>query len=322
MCVAVPGRISTYLALDAMAPMDASAMNALFDMPIHQGKEWPNQLASRFVRAAGFTWHVQQFGDGPVALLLHGTGASTHSWRQVAPLLARHFTVIVPDLPGHGFTQMPPRDFMSLYGMALAIKALLRVLAKHPAMVIGHSAGAALAVRMSLEGWITPQAIVGLNAALMPLPGYAGQVFTPLARMLARLPMVPRLFSRRAFDRSMIEVMLANTGSRLDATGVDFYHRLAQRPSHVAAALAMMAEWDLPRLLPDLPHLKTPLFLVTGTRDRTIPPSDSERVRKILPRTEVIPMEGLGHLGHEEAPELTVEILERIASQTNRGPDA
>lgn len=297
-------------------------MNALFDMPKYQGSKWPNHEASRFVRAAGFTWHVQQFGQGPVALLLHGTGASTHSWRQVAPLLARHFTVIAIDLPGHGFTQMPPREFMSLYGMARAIKALLQVLAKRPALVIGHSAGAALAVRMSLEGWIAPQAIVGLNAAIMPLPGYAGQFFTPLARMLARLPIVPRLFSRRAFDRSLIEVMIANTGSRLDAAGVDFYHRLAQRSSHVAAVLTMMAEWDLPSLMPDLPHLKTPLFLVTGTRDRTIPPSDTERVRKILPNTEVIRMDGLGHLGHEEAPELTVEILETIASETKRGPDA
>ncbi|MDU3043759.1 MAG: alpha/beta hydrolase, partial [Bradyrhizobium sp.] len=53
------------------------------------GKDWPNRAASRFVDAAGLRWHVQMMGEGPVALLAHGTGAATHSWRDLAPLLAR-----------------------------------------------------------------------------------------------------------------------------------------------------------------------------------------------------------------------------------------
>ncbi len=49
---------------------------------------WPNSGASRFVTAAGIRWHVQQMGSGPALLLVHGTGASTHSWREVlAPIL-------------------------------------------------------------------------------------------------------------------------------------------------------------------------------------------------------------------------------------------
>ena len=56
---------------------------------------------------AGLRWHVQMMGTGPQVLLLHGAGAATHSWRDVAPLLARDFTVIAPDLPGHGFTDTP-----------------------------------------------------------------------------------------------------------------------------------------------------------------------------------------------------------------------
>jgi len=71
------------------------------------GRDWPNRDASRFVRAGGLRWHVQKTGTGPVLLLVHGTGAATHSWRELAPLLARRFTVIAPDLPGPGFTQRP-----------------------------------------------------------------------------------------------------------------------------------------------------------------------------------------------------------------------
>ncbi len=62
------------------------------------GSDWPNREASRFVEAADLRWHVQVMGEGPVALLLHGTGSSSHSWRDVMPRLAKSFTVVAPDL--------------------------------------------------------------------------------------------------------------------------------------------------------------------------------------------------------------------------------
>ncbi|NBQ74895.1 MAG: alpha/beta hydrolase, partial [Acetobacteraceae bacterium] len=52
------------------------------------GRDWPNRTASRFVEAGGLNWHVQLMGQGPCLLLLHGTAAATHSWRDLAPLLA------------------------------------------------------------------------------------------------------------------------------------------------------------------------------------------------------------------------------------------
>ena len=93
-------------------------------------RDWPNQASSRFVRAGGFGWHVQVMGpaDGPVLLMLHGTAAATHSWRDLAPLLARRFTVVAPDLPGHGFTETPAARRLSPEGMAGAVRSLLEVL--------------------------------------------------------------------------------------------------------------------------------------------------------------------------------------------------
>jgi magnesium chelatase accessory protein len=291
-------------------------MNMIADIPHRQNalSQCPNGEASRFVHAAGLIWHVQEFGRGPVVLLLHGTGASTHSWRQVAPLLAKRFNVIAIDLPGHGLSEMPARDIMSIYGMGLAIKSLLETLGKSPELVVGHSAGGAVAVHMSIEGRASPKAIIGLNAALLPLSGNAAQLFAPLARMLTRIPIVPKIFARRAFDRETVAAMIANTGSQLDDTGIDLYHRLAQRPGHVAAALAMMAEWDLPRLQGDLRRLKTPLVLIVGSADRSISPSDAKRIKAVLPQTKVIRLHGLGHLAHEEAPELIVQTIKAVAS--------
>ena len=79
------------------------------------GADWPNRAASRFVTVGAMRWHVQVMGSGPVLLLLHGTGASSHSWRDLAPRLARHFTVLAPDLPGHGFSAQPAAEASSSF---------------------------------------------------------------------------------------------------------------------------------------------------------------------------------------------------------------
>jgi magnesium chelatase accessory protein len=272
---------------------------------------WPHREASRFVAADGLRWHVQVMGAGPVALLLHGTGASTHSWRDVAPVLAERFTVVMPDLPGQGFSAGAPPRLLSLDGMAGGIGALLGALGLAPALVVGHSAGAALGARLCLDGAIAPRRLVSINGALLPLGGWAGMVFGPTARLMVTLPGVARLFAWQARDRATVERLLRDTGSVLPPEGVDLYARLFRRPEHIAATLGMMAAWDLPTLARDLPRLATPLTLFVGKQDRTIRPTEARRLQAILPAAEVIALPGLGHLAHEEAPSLLAQrILE------------
>ncbi len=267
------------------------------------GGDWPNRDCSRFVEAAGLIWHVQIMGRGPVVLLLHGTGASTHSWRDLAPLLARDFTVVAPDLPGHAFTQMPSRERMALPGMATALAAMLRATGMRPRLVVGHSAGAAIMARMSLDRLIAPMGLIALNGALLPIGGMAGRAFSPLAKLLAQSSLVPRLFAWRASDQIVIERLIKQTGSTLDATGLALYGRLAANPNHAAAALGMMAHWDLWSLEQSLPRLKPPLVLIVGANDGTIAPTDAFRVRDLVPGTTIDYLRGLGHLAHEERPD-------------------
>jgi magnesium chelatase accessory protein len=281
-----------------------------------EARDWPNRAASRFVLAGKLTWHVQEFGSGPTLLLIHGTGAATHSWRGLAPLLARRFTVIAPDLPGHGFTSSPPFVEFSLPAMAAALVALLRVLKAPPAIAVGHSAGAAILARMALDGAICPRLLVSINGALLPLAGLPGWIFAPLAKMLARSSLVPHFVARRAGVGSTVERLVADTGSRLDADGIALYRTLAQRPTHVAAALSMMANWDLHSFARDLPRLPVPLVLLTASGDRTVAPEQADRVRALLPRVQAISLGSLGHLAHEERPWEVAQILERLALET------
>lgn len=275
------------------------------------GPTWPHHSHSHWVPVDGLRWHVQRFDgprpDAPCALLLHGTGASTHSWRTLAPLLAQHLRVLAIDLPGHAFTGLPPAGArapqLSLPGMAQAVHRLLQTLGETPALLIGHSAGAAVALRMAIDGLQRPQLLVGVNAALLPLGGAAGPVFASAAKLMVRLPLVPRVFASHASDQAVVRRLLHGTGSALDAEGTELYRRLVACPQHVAGALGMMAQWDLHTLARDLPRLATPLLLLVGERDHTVPPSQAQRVLgRLSPQAQgrCIALPGLGHLAHEE----------------------
>ncbi len=284
-----------------------------------EGADWPNRDASRFVEAGGLRWHVQIMGQGPELVLIHGTGASTHSWRALAPLLARFFRVVAMDLPGQGFTDpMKPRD-LSLHGMARAVAALLKELRVSPQLVVGHSAGAAILVRLCVDRAIAPRLLISLNGALLPFEGMAGALFPSLAKLLFLNPFAPRLFAWSA-DRLAVSRLLRGTGSSIDAKGVDLYARLLGNRVHVAGALGMMANWDLQGLQRDLKRLTTPVALVVAKGDKTVPPEAAQIVKSRLSNARVKTLTGVGHLAHEEQPYRVCRIILCLAAEAGARP--
>lgn len=301
------------------------------------GADWPHRERSQHIRAAGLNWHVQRWPceapagnrqPAPTVVLLHGTGAATHSWRGLAPLLAHRAHVVAFDLPGHGFTSTPQAPWTtlqcSLPGMAAAVADLLLALGCTPSLLVGHSAGAALAVQLCLDGHAQPAAIVGLNAALLPMGGVAGPLFAPAARLLAAAPGVPQWFAQRTHQPQVLQRLIDGTGSKLDATGMALYGRLVGNPVHAAGALAMMAHWDLSTLARALPRLHTPLQLVVGERDLTVKPEQAQRVwarLSVTTRRPVVHLPGLGHLAHEEDPQRVSEVVGRWLPALGLPPD-
>ncbi len=274
-----------------------------------EGSDWPNRQYRRFLVAAGIRWHVQVAGDGPAVLLVHGTGASTHSWRDILPSLARTHTVLAPDLPGHGFTQSVPAAQLSIEAIGRSLAGLLGALALSPAHGVGHSAGAAILCRMALDERIAPQRIIGINGAFMPFGGAAHALFAPCARLLASNGLIAGLIARRAGDAAMVRRIGTGTGSRLDEKGLEFYARLVREPAHVGAAHSMMSRWDLQGLARDLPRLRARLTLIVGGGDRAVPPCQAQWVRGRLPAAEIAMIPGFGHLAHEEAPQRVLALL-------------
>ena len=273
---------------------------------------WPHHELSRFVDAGGVRWHVQRSGNGPLLLLVHGTGASTHSWRDLIPILARDYSVLAVDLPGHGFSSPARRADSSIAGMSEQLGELLRALDVDPDYCVGHSAGAVILCRLALDARIAPRCIVGINGAFLPPRGTSRLVFSPVAQLLARSPVLPRWIARRGGNSGSIARIIESTGSHLSSAGIDLYVRLVRDPAHVAGALAMLSRWNLHAFEKELPRLATPLTLVVGERDLAVPPAQAYTVQKRVMRAEVCQLPGLGHLAHEEDPLGVAQELARI----------
>ena len=279
-----------------------------------EGRMWPNREASDFVQSGRIRWHVQRMGEGPVILLLHGTGASCHSWREVMPELAGDRTVIAPDLPGHAFTRAPGAA-MTLPGMAKALWALLDSLDVAPDVIVGHSAGAAIGLQM-LQERDAKIPVIGFNPALAPFPGLGAQVFPLMAKLLFVNPLVPRLFSGIARLRGDIAGFLErSTNSQIDGVGLRCYETLLGNSVHCKGALEMMASWNLEALDRQLPEIESPVLLVHSNGDVAVPLDSVEKAAKRLPQARLEILPDLGHLAHEERPEQAAALIREFAAQ-------
>lgn len=279
-----------------------------------EGGDWPHRAVSKFCSVGGVNWHVQHYGRGPLVLLLHGTGASSHSWADVGTALASDLSVIAIDLPGHGFSSTPPSRLMTLPGMAAAVAALLGSLRLKPAIIAGHSAGAAIMIEMILSGRASPLGALSINGAFAPFGGAGAFLFPVMAKMLALNPLIPALFAQGAARRDRVESLIRGTGSNIPERSIDLYARLLRSPGHVAGALRMMANWNVAPLRAKLSALKTPAVFAAGENDRAVPPWLAAEAASLAPLGAFRNFPGLGHLAHEEDPGAFASLIREIAA--------
>jgi pimeloyl-ACP methyl ester carboxylesterase len=150
-------------------------------------------------------------------------------------------------------------------------------------------------------------------------PSFVLELFAPLAAFFVRSGFMPRLFAWRARHTDLVKRLMAETGSTAPAAQLEHYATLARNPGHVAAAIGMMAHWNLKALEPELADLAPEVLLITGARDRMIAPADSLRLRRILPHARLELLPGLGHLAHEEAPERVAALILEAYDAAIRG---
>lgn len=278
--------------------------------------DWPYHAVSRRHRHRPHEWHIQEHGQGPTLLLLHGAGASTHSWRDLIPHLSEAHHVVTLDLPGHGFTRIGSPSRLGLHSTAEDIAALCADQDWQPSAIIGHSAGAALALDLATQLPGTP-AVIGINAALDRFEGMAGWLFPMLAKLLALNPLTALAFSAGGARPARARNVIRATGSTLSDEGLAYYSRLLADRAHVDGTLQMMSRWKTDSLWDRLSQIDNPTLLITGNRDTAVSPDVSDRAAALMPNAERITLENLGHLAHEEDPDrLCGVILDWLAHKS------
>ena len=144
---------------------------------------WPNNKYSRHVKTGFHSWHIQRLGKsgGKKILFIHGTGSSCHSWSKTAEFLLSQYEILLIDLPGHGFSDLPAPNKSSLREIVNGSMDLLGKIDFSPDLIVGHSAGAAIAVILSEKMKVSNGAMC-INAAFGEFPGLAGVMFPIFAK--------------------------------------------------------------------------------------------------------------------------------------------
>ena len=282
---------------------------------------WPHASSSQFIATKHVRWHAQIMGQGPALITLHGAGSSGHSWRDILPALAEHYTVINVDLPGHAFSQSNSGWTPSIDAVSRALNDLLQTLGVTPMALLGHSAGATVAAQWVLDygnSLESSPVVMALNPAWLPMPGIENWLFPISAKLIALNPFSALWMSRAISKTQVIQRLLESTGSTIPADGAIYYAQLLANPAHVRGVLAMMAAWDLRPMPQRLMQIKCPIYIHAASNDRIILASQSAQSLRYMPHAQLSTMQGVGHLSHEEAPQKIWEQIKIWMADINK----
>ena len=275
---------------------------------------WPNRSNSEFIKSDNYNWHIQKFGStGKKLLLIHGTGASSHSWYPLIENLNLEFEILCLDLPGHGFTRALARQKKQLMIIVDQISLLLRNIDFYPNIIMGHSAGAAVAYELAKKIETKPNTIA-INAAFGQFSGLAGVAFPYFAKIASSTTIPARFLSLLASKEEIVRKLLASTGSIIPELQIKCYQYLFSNTEHVDGTLQLMADWDLGYFLDRLPEETAPIHFLVGDKDTTVPPHISKSWDQSMPNSSLTQFNGLGHLLHEECPSNVSSVLENLPS--------
>jgi pimeloyl-ACP methyl ester carboxylesterase len=134
------------------------------------GAAAPEPIASKFATVNGLKLHYLTAGHGPTVILLHGYAETSRMWRPLIPLLAAKFTVIAPDLPGIGDSDIP-KEGLDMKNAAVTMHALAKSLGVEKARVVGHDIGLMVAYAYAAQFPTETEKLVLMDAFL---PGVSG----------------------------------------------------------------------------------------------------------------------------------------------------
>src|SRR4051812_3727064 len=246
-------------------------------------------------------------GEGPVVLLIHGITGTSEQWNDVIPLLAEHYTVVAPDLLGHGQSAKPRGDY-SLGAYAVAIRDLMIALGHNRATVVGHSLGGGIALQFAYEYPVFAERLVvsssgGLGREGHPLlraatlPG--SELVLPLIaheRVLSGGILVGKLLQRVGLSAAPDLAEMARGYATLGDAGARqaFIHTMRAVLDPMGQRVAATDRLYLAGMVPSL--------ILWGRRDPLIPCAHAEAAHELMPDSQLEIFEKSGHFPHIDQP--------------------
>lgn len=245
----------------------------------------------------GLRLHVRDTGprEAPALLMLHGFGASLHTWEPWAEALQAHYRVIRVDLPGSGLSPPDPSGVYTDARTEQILLALLDQLGLARVTLIGHSIGGRIAWGLAARH---PQRVARL--VLIAPDGFASPGFE-----YGKAPEVPASFKlmTRVLPKALLRMSLAPAYADPEALSdrlTQRYFDLIRAPGARAAMLARMQQTVLTDPRPQLRQITAPTLLMWGEQDAMIPFANSADYLAALPQARLVALPGIGHLPHEE----------------------
>ncbi|MGV0849121.1 alpha/beta fold hydrolase [Mycolicibacterium phlei] len=257
-------------------------------------------------------------GRGPALMLIHGLGGSRHTWDRFIDALSDSYTVIAPDLPGHGDSDAPPGDY-SLGAYASVLRDLALALGHRRFTAVGHSLGGGIALQTAYQfpervdrlilissGGLGPEVSYALRAATLPgaeavLSALCAVPATLLKRVLAIAPTTVT----GADAHAVCEVLAALRAKK-------------QRRAFIRTARSVI-DWR-GQAVSATRHaclLKgVPLFLAWGSADATIPPDHHRSFAARVAEAVTVELPGAGHFPHETHSAVLLSSLRRFLANT------
>jgi pimeloyl-ACP methyl ester carboxylesterase len=281
-----------------------------------------SQIELRNIEIHGHRVGYRIAGSGPVIVLIHGMAGSSATWLSVMPALAEHFTVVAPDLVGHGESEKPRGDY-SLGAFASGVRDLLLALGLERATLVGQSLGGGVAMQFAYQFPERCERLVLVSS------GGLGEEVNLLLRLLA-LPgaelVLPLACTNWVHDAGVrVADWLAHIGLHVDPHVAEIwqsYGSLADAQTRTAFVHTLRSVIDVSGqrvsaadrlyLAADVPTL-----IIWGDHDTIIPVDQGRATHEAIPTSRLEIFEGAGHFPHCEQPDRFYTVLTEFMNSTS-----
>lgn len=238
--------------------------------------------------------NYQLQGKGKLVLLLHGWADNSAGSKQLQDELAKHYTILAPDLPGFGKTQTPP-DGWNLDKYATFLGALLRKLElPQPYAVIGHSNGGSIAIRATAMGELSPERLVLLASAGIRNGRSARRM---LLQVLAKVGNAATIGLPERYRSTLRRQLYKSAGSDMLVVESmqDTFKQTVRQDVQAEAA-----------------ELNQPTLLIFAENDDAVPPAMGERYHKLIKNSELHILKDAGHFVHLDKPAEVTSLIKEF----------